>query len=148
MTGRMTRYNSLKHEVESNRQFYDTMLQKVNEAGIASAVRQSNIRLVAPAEPPIHPSKPNLPLNLAIGLFAGLGLAVGTVMLSEQANWERYPMLNRWSLWYGKFWAPELDRWNELRGNNGSRNCRRPFAEQWLPSFRLSRVANAGTFWS
>jgi succinoglycan biosynthesis transport protein ExoP len=85
-TGRMTRYNSLKHEVESNRQFYDTMLQKVNEAGIASAVRQSNIRLVAPAEPAIHPSKPNLPLNLAIGLFAGLGLAVGSVMLSEQAN--------------------------------------------------------------
>lgn len=86
MTSRMTRYNSLKHETESNRQFYDAMLQKVNDAGIASAVRQSNILLVAPARPAIRPYKPNVPLNLSIGLFAGLVLAVGTVMLSEQSN--------------------------------------------------------------
>jgi polysaccharide biosynthesis transport protein len=85
-TSKMTQYNSLKHDVDSNRQFYDAMLQKVNEAGIASAVRESNIRLVAPAEPPLRPYKPNLPLNLSIGLFAGLVLAVGSVMLSEQAN--------------------------------------------------------------
>lgn len=86
LNSRMTHYSSLKHDVDSNRQFYDAMLQKVNEAGIASAVRESNIRLAAPAEPPIHPYKPNWPLNLTIGLFGGLVLAVGTVMLSEQAN--------------------------------------------------------------
>ncbi len=86
MTAKMTHYNTLKHEVDTNRQFYEAMLQKVNEAGLASAVRQSNIRLVAPAEPALHPYKPNLPLNLSIGLFAGLVLAVGSVMLTEQTN--------------------------------------------------------------
>jgi len=85
-TGKMTQYNALKHDVDSNRQFYETMLQKVNEAGIASAVRQSNIRLAAPAEPAFHPFKPNLPLNLSIGLVAGLVLGIGIVMLSEQSN--------------------------------------------------------------
>ena len=86
MTAKMTHYNTLKHEVDTNRQFYEAMLQKVNEAGLASAVRQSNIRLVAPAEPAFRPYKPNLPLNLSIGLFAGLVLAVGSVMLTEQTN--------------------------------------------------------------
>src|SRR5258708_33736421 len=62
------------------------MLQKVNEAGLASAVRKSNIRLAPPAEPAFRPYKPNLPLNLSIGLFAGLVLALGFVMLTEQTN--------------------------------------------------------------
>ena len=86
MNTKMTHYNTLKHEVDTNRQFYEAMLQKVNEAGVASAVRQSNIRLVAPAEPPLHPRTPNVPLNLSIGLFAGSVLGVGFVMLSEQSN--------------------------------------------------------------
>jgi polysaccharide biosynthesis transport protein len=36
--------------------------------------------------PPLRPYKPNLPLNLAIGLFGGLVLAIGLVMLQEQTN--------------------------------------------------------------
>jgi polysaccharide biosynthesis transport protein len=86
LAAKITHYNTLKREVDTNRQFYEAMLQKVNEAGVASAVRQSNVRLAAPAEPELHPYKPNLPLNLAIGLVAGLVLAVGFVMLSEQSN--------------------------------------------------------------
>ncbi len=86
LAAKITHYNTLKHEVDTNRQFYEAMLQKVNEAGVASAVRQSNVRLVAPAEPEFHPFKPNIMLNLTIGLFAGVLLAVGFVMLSEQSN--------------------------------------------------------------
>ena len=86
MTAKLTHYNTLKHEVDTNRQFYEAMLQKVNEAGVASAVRQSNVRLVAPATPAFYPYKPNMPLNLSIGMFAGLVLAIGFVMLSEQTN--------------------------------------------------------------
>lgn len=86
LTAKMTHYNTLKHEVDTNRQFYEAMLQKVNEAGVATAVRQSNIRLVAQAEPPLDPDRPNIPLNLSIGLFGGFVMAVGFVMLSEQSN--------------------------------------------------------------
>ena len=86
LSAKVTHYNTLKHEADTDRQFYEAMLQKVNEAGVASAVRQSNIRLIGPAEPALHPYVPNVPLNLAIGAFAGLILGVGCVMLREQAN--------------------------------------------------------------
>jgi polysaccharide biosynthesis transport protein len=82
----LTAYNTLKREVESDRRFYETMLQRVNDASVAAAVRQSNIGFVGPAQPATHPYKPNLPLNLAIGMFGGLILAIGWVMLQEQSN--------------------------------------------------------------
>ena len=58
LADKITHDHTLKHEVDSNRQFYESMVQKVNEAGIASAVRQSNIRLVGPAKPSPQPYKP------------------------------------------------------------------------------------------
>ncbi|MCU1275611.1 MAG: lipopolysaccharide biosynthesis, partial [Bryobacterales bacterium] len=86
LSDKITHYHTLKHEVDSNRQFYESMVQKVNEAGIASAVRQSNIRLVGPAKPAPEPYKPNVPLNLAIGVFASLTVGAGFVLLQEQAD--------------------------------------------------------------
>jgi len=79
-------YNTLKQELDANRHFYQTMSQRVNDASVASAVRQPPIRLIGPAQPPTNLYKPNLPLNLAIGTFGGLALAVGAVMLQEQTN--------------------------------------------------------------
>ena len=73
-------------EADGNRQFYEAMSRRVDEASLASTVRQSNIRLVGPAQPPSRPFKPNLPLNLAMGIFGGLMLGVGYVMLREQTN--------------------------------------------------------------
>ena len=78
--------NALKRELDSNRQFYEVISRRVDEARVASAVRQSNIRLVGPAQPAAHPHKPNVPLNLAIGMFGGLALAVGYAMLREQTS--------------------------------------------------------------
>jgi polysaccharide biosynthesis transport protein len=71
-------------EAGVNFHVYKSMLQQANDARAASIVRQSNIELIAPAEPPARPHKPNLPLNLAIGTLTGLVLAVGFVMLHEQ----------------------------------------------------------------
>jgi polysaccharide biosynthesis transport protein len=76
----------LKREVDDSRHFYEAMSRRVEEAGVASAVRQSNVRLVGPAQPAARPYKPNLPLNLAIGIFGSLVLAIGYVMLREQTN--------------------------------------------------------------
>ncbi len=71
-------------EVEANRRFYEAMLQKANDARMASVVGQSNILLIAPAEPASRPYKPNLQLNLALGTLGGLVLAIGWVLLQEQ----------------------------------------------------------------
>ncbi len=78
--------SALKREVDGNREFYEAMSRRADEAGVASTVRQSNVRLVGPAEPAAHPYKPNVPLNLLMGMFGGLALAIGYVMLQEQTN--------------------------------------------------------------
>jgi len=86
LSGRVTHYDTLKHAVDANRQFYEAMQQRVNEARVASAIRQTNIRLVGPGEAPNNPYTPNLPLNLAIGLASGLVLGVCAAMFREQTN--------------------------------------------------------------
>ncbi len=67
-----------------NRNIYNAMAQKAFDARLASSLPLTNIRLVSPAVPPPIPSKPNVPLNLAIGLVGGLVFAVAGIMLQEQ----------------------------------------------------------------
>jgi receptor protein-tyrosine kinase len=69
---------------DANRQVYDGLALKASHAQLASGLRLTNIRLVDAATPPLLPDRPNLPLNLAIGLVGGLLLAVACVMLQEQ----------------------------------------------------------------
>jgi polysaccharide biosynthesis transport protein len=70
--------------IDANRRLYEAMLQKANDARMASELRQSNIRLIGPAEPAGRPYRPNLPLNLVIGSLGGFVVAIGYVMLQEQ----------------------------------------------------------------
>lgn len=78
------RYNMLKREVDSNRQIYEAMLQKVKEAGIASGIRSSNIQIVDPAAAPPRPYKPSYPLYGGVGLFCGLLFGVGLVLVRKR----------------------------------------------------------------
>jgi polysaccharide biosynthesis transport protein len=73
-------------DVRVNQYVYKTMLREANDARTASVVRQSSVELIAPAQPPIRPNRPNFPLNLAIGIFDGFVLAVAFVMLHEQGE--------------------------------------------------------------
>jgi polysaccharide biosynthesis transport protein len=75
--------NVLQREVDSNQQFYQDMLQKVNSAGIATAIRASNIRIVDAARDPLLPYKPDLLLNIGIGTTAGLILGTLLCFLRE-----------------------------------------------------------------
>lgn len=68
----LIRYKTLAREVDSNRNFYDSMLGRMKTAAVASALRASNVRVVDPATVPTDPAKPNVPMNLAIGLCGGL----------------------------------------------------------------------------
>lgn len=67
MNDKQSQYDMLKREVDTTRQLYEGMLQKVKEAGIASALRVSNIRIVDRAKPPVEPNKPDKSLNLVLG---------------------------------------------------------------------------------
>jgi capsular exopolysaccharide synthesis family protein len=84
---RIARYKLLKREVEATRQLYETMFQRVREAGLASAMRVTNIQIVDAALPPSKPYRPNLPLNAGFGLSIGL---VGGGSLIIMRHRERY----------------------------------------------------------
>jgi capsular exopolysaccharide synthesis family protein len=79
-------YNILKREVDSNRQLYDAMLQRVKESSIASAMRASNIRVVDAASTPRTPYKPSLKINGGLGLLAGLLLGIAFVIIRERED--------------------------------------------------------------
>ena len=79
-------YDTLKHEVDSSRQLYDALMQRVKQAGLASAMRASNILVVDKAKPPLLPYRPNYPLNSVLGLFAGTFFGAGFGVLRERLN--------------------------------------------------------------
>lgn len=83
---RSIQYKILKREVDSNRQLYDAMLQKMKESSVAAALRASNIRIVDAAKPPEYPYKPNPRTNMVWGLFSGLFFGVGLVVVRQRAN--------------------------------------------------------------
>jgi capsular exopolysaccharide synthesis family protein len=79
-------YNILKKEVEATRSLHDGLLQKVKEAGVASAMTASNIQMVDPATPPTRPYKPNHALNSAMGLLVGIFIGIVFVLLREHGD--------------------------------------------------------------
>jgi len=76
-------YNILNREVETNKQLYEGLLQRLKEAGVSAGLKASNIRIVDPADPPEKPAKPKVLLNLALALILGMGLGVGAAFLQE-----------------------------------------------------------------
>lgn len=85
-SSRAIRYNTLKGEAESNRTLYTSMLQKVKEASVLSAVRTNSIRVVDPAQPPDRLYSPNYLQGTGIGLLAGLILSGVLVLLFERTD--------------------------------------------------------------
>lgn len=79
-------YDVLKRDVDTNRQLYGALLQKVKEASVASAFSATNLRVMDQAEAPGRPYKPSLPANIAKGLSAGLLLGVFLVVASDRIN--------------------------------------------------------------
>jgi succinoglycan biosynthesis transport protein ExoP len=79
-------YNTLKREMEGNRQLYETTLQRVKEADVASAIRANNIQIVDPAKVPERAIKPSRPLYCAIGLFLGSFMGLGLALFLERTD--------------------------------------------------------------
>jgi len=83
---RAVHYNVLKREVDTNRALYETALQKVKEAGLAAAIRASNIRVISPAKRPLHPYRPKPVSDAGMGLLAGLFLGFVIVVVRESTD--------------------------------------------------------------
>jgi polysaccharide biosynthesis transport protein len=78
-------YNIYQREADTNRQLYDALLQRYKEIGVAG-VGTNNIAIVDGAKMPTRPSSPNLPLNMALALLAGLGLAALATFALDQVD--------------------------------------------------------------
>jgi len=76
-------YNILNRELETNRELYDGLLQRMKEIGVAAGVQENNISVIEAALPPGGPYKPNMSRNLAMALALGLAIGVGLALVLE-----------------------------------------------------------------
>ena len=86
VAARAVQYNILKREVDTNKQLYEGLLQRLKEAGVSAGMNASNIRIVDAAVPPTKPVSPRPVLNLGLALLIGLGFGVGVAFLQE--HWD------------------------------------------------------------
>ncbi|MGH9532800.1 MAG: GumC family protein [Terriglobales bacterium] len=79
-------YTLLKREVETNRQLYEGLLQKLKEASVSVGLRSNNVRIVDAARVPLIPTKPNIPRNILLGLLAGVFSGVVLAFIQENLD--------------------------------------------------------------
>jgi len=76
-------YSILEREVETNKQLYEGLLQRLKEAGVSAGLAWSNIHLADRAAVPRRPAFPRRSLALAVALVLGLVLGVGAAVVVE-----------------------------------------------------------------
>ena len=76
-------YGVLQRDAASNRQIFDSLMQRTKETGISGELKTSNIRVVDAAETPRAPVTPNTGNNLLLALLGGATLAIGLAFFFE-----------------------------------------------------------------
>ncbi len=74
--GRSVRYNILRREVDTNRQLYESLLQRYKEVSAEAGITSNNVSSVDTAEQPRRPTSPRPLLNVALALILGTFLAL------------------------------------------------------------------------
>ena len=80
------RYNSLRREVESNRDLFASLLTRLKETQIASSLVTSNLLIADPAEAPVTPTKPRKGFLLMVASVVGLVGGIGFAFLAEHLD--------------------------------------------------------------
>lgn len=75
--------NFLKREVDTNRQLYDSLLQRIKQLGVSSGVAINYVAVLDRAEPSLFPFQPSLQKNVGIAAIIGLILGVALVVVRE-----------------------------------------------------------------
>jgi polysaccharide biosynthesis transport protein len=79
-------YNVMEREANSNRQVYESLLQRANELRVSSNSRQNNVRVVDHAEVPKGPMAPTGRRTWLLSFGVGLALAIGVAYGLDYMN--------------------------------------------------------------
>lgn len=80
---RMIEHNALKRDFETNQQLYESLMQRLKDATLASTLQTPNVSIIDQATSPITPIRPNKQRNLAAGLIIGLILGITLAFVQE-----------------------------------------------------------------
>ena len=80
---KLTDFQILKRDAQTNEQLYQALLARVKEASIAGTMVPSNVAVIDPAQLPDQPFLAQNRRDLALGAILGLTLGVGLAFLLE-----------------------------------------------------------------
>jgi len=80
---KMVQYDILKREADANQQLYNSLLEKLKEAGLSAGLRSNNLRIVDAAMIPSAPTRPQKARDISLALIVGLVGGVGLAFLRE-----------------------------------------------------------------
>ena len=77
------KYVIVRQEADDSRQLYEDLLKRLKEAGVLAGLKSSNITIVDPGRAPAKPTKPNIPLYLAVAIVGGLFLGCSSALVVD-----------------------------------------------------------------
>jgi capsular exopolysaccharide synthesis family protein len=80
---KLGRYEELKRAVETNRQFYDTLMSRAKEESMTQQLQGVQVFTLEPAEAPTEPDGPRTARTVLLSLIVGLVGAVGMAFFVE-----------------------------------------------------------------
>ncbi len=80
---KFVRYEELKRAVETNRQFYDTLMSRAKEESLTQQLQGVQVWTLEPAQTPEEPDGPRTARTVLLGLVLGLVGAVGMAFFVE-----------------------------------------------------------------
>lgn len=78
--------NLLSRELDTNRQVYDSLLQRLKEVNVMAGITTNNVSIVDEASAPLFPANPNVKVNIGLGVMLGLFLGMLAALLREQLD--------------------------------------------------------------
>jgi capsular exopolysaccharide synthesis family protein len=79
-------YNILKRDVDTNRNLYEGLLERLRQTGVMTGFQFGNIQVIEPGRPSRIADSPKV--VLIVGLAALLGLALGVCLVVLQEFWD------------------------------------------------------------
>jgi succinoglycan biosynthesis transport protein ExoP len=131
----MAEYNNLKKQAQAQTTLYNTLLGKIEEAGIAAASQSSRIRIVDFARILDQPTRPHRLPYLAFGLVAGLIGGVVLAFIREKVD-SRLHTPQDIRDWTG---IPSVSLIPEFAGNGFQRGLKSRNLEDGPPKFLTER---------